>query len=78
MALKHVTFLGLLSALERALQSKQMFLSFLFFFFLNFFFISLGRVSKKKLGVDEVGGGAKITVFFANIAKRELLCLFYS
>lgn len=77
MALKHVTFLGLLSASERALQSKQMFLSFLFFF-LNFFFISLGRVSKKKLGVDEVGGGAKITVFFANIAKRELLCLFYS
>lgn len=77
MALKHVTFLGLLSALERALQSKQMFLSFLFFF-LNFFFISLGRVSKKKMGVDEVGGGAKITVFFANIAKRELLCLFYS
>lgn len=77
MALKHVTFLGLLSASERALQSKQMFLSFLFFF-LNFFFISLGRVSKKKLGVDEVGGGAKITVFCANIAKCELLCLFYS
>lgn len=77
MALKHVTFLGLLSALERTQKSKQMFLSFLFFF-LNLFFISLGRVSKKKLGVDEVGGGAKITVFFANIAKRELLCLFYS